>query len=458
MISSTAKKLLQEYGIDDVPERCVYFKDAVDYILSMDLTFRAESVSIDTKRWRGAFLRFYQRQCIQDSIVDDKLQSGIIVVPCGGGKTHIGCSLSTLVNGLVLILTITTKSAIQWYNTISSMDSTKCITCIISGSESKDVSKADIIITTYGMFLENNHMISVTKVRRKDLIIADESHRVVAKNISKQILKTHKKCIIGFTATNIREDDEMKHLPNIIGPQLSNVPLSLLVEHKFISNVKCKTIHVLDLPNTSLLTKDLTHTQKVQVSVLNKNKIHIFFNELRKLLSDNKKVIVLNDDISTLHILHNYIKVSFEFEPIGPIDMSSNNKQRTIAENQFRGSVESMSNNVLLAGRALDEAWDANADAIIQLCTSWGSRRQYQQRIGRVQRPSQRNNFEAESITISTLFEEKYVEHRDKYLESEGYSVTQEYYNTQFGSENDLLEIIDVVKNLNKRKRKKDEK
>lgn len=458
--------MLSEYNIleQDVTSKIPHIltaSDVFNYLKELpNKVYPAKYTSVHTPRLKilqNSSIRDYQLECIQN-VLDWKedtlyVKNGIIEVPCGGGKTHIGSIIAIIATSPTdtsLILTVTTKSVNQWYDTITSWCPQMSVTKLISGKEAA-MNNTNCIITTYGMFKHKSQSETIQKIKlqNKSIIVADEVHGVVAPEIFKQLQTTNKTGFIGLTASRIREDEELCKLLEF-GPEIAQVKLERLLDGGYISHVVCTTIYVeemIDVPDT------LNHIEKTKLAVLNPNKIQVLDSLLHEHSQSFSKIVIFGDDIDTLRVINDKIQL-LGHHTNGPIVASTPLSERESIENKFRGSRINLENNIMLAGRTLDESWDADVDVIIQICTPWGSRRQYHQRIGRVQRKKQ-NQQTCHAITICSPYETDNVKYRDDYIEKQGYVIQKKYATEQYCNTDDTHLSIESIRRFDSIKKRK---
>jgi len=158
-------------------------------------------------------------------------RSGVIVLPCGAGKTLVGVVAACTIKKPTLVLCTSAVSVEQWRHQF----------LLWSTIEDKNISRftADIkvkkgsgwlgsvTITTYTMVAfggkrsqESQEILEEMRSREWGLILLDEVH-VVPANMFRKVLgviKAH--CKLGLTATLVREDERIEDVNFLIGPKL----------------------------------------------------------------------------------------------------------------------------------------------------------------------------------------------------------------------------------------------
>ncbi|KAI9620486.1 hypothetical protein H4Q26_013698 [Puccinia striiformis f. sp. tritici PST-130] len=192
---------VQGAEIENVKRRCA----ELDYPMLEEYDFRNDTVNptleIDLKP--ATQIRPYQEKSLSKMFGNGRARSGIIVLPCGAGKTLVG---------------ITAASTIR-----KSTDNLS----IHSRSKGEVAGASGIVVSTYSMVAnrtkrshDSQKMMDFLTSREWGLIILDEVHVVPAAMFRRVVgtIKAHAK--LGLTATLVREDDKIDDLNFLIGPKL----------------------------------------------------------------------------------------------------------------------------------------------------------------------------------------------------------------------------------------------
>jgi len=391
-------------------------------------------------------IRPYQREVVDYTVGLNHVKPSKVVMPCGSGKTFTGlCCVATL-RRKTLIITNYKIVANQWKHELFKYfdvqkDNIQCI-----GDEGFEFNeKADITIITYDTMSSISTMKSCSIVRKIlmtdfALVILDEAHKAVASSYF-NMLSYISGCFLAFTATPVREDSEMKRLKYFVNDEIE-VEAKELIENGYLSKIFCQTVIV---PTHPVLHKNasLTYTEKLIAAVINPNKIEYLRSILQTMFDEKHKILVFCDDIWSIKYVANQIKKHFKI--IGPVCMQTTLPEREKSVKKFLE--EDHEGKIMFISRTGDEGIDVpSATKLIQICTSWGSRRQHAQRVGRVQRPAN-NNLVCEAITLVSdkTMEIVFSEKRDNYLREMGYDVTTEKIDVKSNQKN-MKSIVDLIK------------
>ncbi|XP_057865565.1 general transcription and DNA repair factor IIH helicase subunit XPB1 isoform X2 [Cryptomeria japonica] len=184
-----------------------------------------------------AQLRPYQKKSVDKIFINGKARSGVIVLPCGAGKSLTGVYAAVRLGKPCLCFANTSVSVDQWvfqFKMWSTIGANR-IQGITSNTKACEVNlKADILVTTYSMYGYTGHrskdseeIIKVIEGREWGLILMDEVHMVPARNFRDAVARTKSHCKVGLTATLLREDEAIQDLEFIIGPKVGDTSLDL---------------------------------------------------------------------------------------------------------------------------------------------------------------------------------------------------------------------------------------
>jgi len=371
-----------------------------------------------------------------------RARSGIIVLPCGAGKTLVGITASCTTQKSSLILCTSGVAVEQWkqqflqYSTITpssisrfTSDHKECQ--IVPG-------KGHVVISTYSMIAyggrrsyEARKMMDLIKGHEWGLLILDEVHVVPAQMFRKVLTTVAAHCKLGLTATLVREDDKIDDLNFLIGPKLYEANWLDLAKQGHIATVQCAEVWC---PMSSLwyreyLTGGLANGNgnssvlggkrriKRLLSVMNPSKFHacqflIDYHERR-----GDKIIVFSDNVYSLKAYAIKMKKPHIYGETGQQE-----RMKVLSLFQNSSSV-----NTIFLSKVGDTSIDLpEATCLIQISSHYGSRRQEAQRLGRILRAKKRSEdgFNAFFYTLVSQDTEEmyYSTKRQQFLVDQGYS------------------------------------
>lgn len=382
-------------------------------------------------------LRPYQQQAISHMFsVDGVAKSGMVVLPCGAGKTLVGITACCRIRRRALVLTTTSVAVDQWrrqfqqYTTISPED-----VYVLTAESKRPIQDAErracIVISTYSMMGyagrrsgESEAILHQVQQLEWGLLVVDEVQVMPARTFRTVATTVKAHCSLGLTATLVREDNLIYDLHWLIGPKLYEVSWQQLQEDGYISRVRCVEMWCemskafFEEYLRAMDNKD--EAMRRALWTCNPNKLKVCEYLIRFHEHRGDKTIVFSDNI---FILEEFAKHLGRYYICGKVDM----RERMQILSAFQ---DSTSCNTIFLSKVGDNAIDIpNASVIIQISAHYGSRRQEAQRLGRILRPKPRP-FNAEtkynaffySIVSRDTQEMYYANRRQQFLVEQGYN------------------------------------
>jgi DNA excision repair protein ERCC-3 len=392
--------------------------------------------------------------------------SGVLVLPCGAGKTLIGINIMTILKKTTIIFCQSILAVTQWKEQLhrfTTLDD-KSVCRFTSLHTKKWDPHAPVLITTYPMFSKSNHseeaskIIETVKAREWGLMILDEVHLTPANQFRKvtNTIRSHLK--LGLTATMVREDDLIAELPFLVGPKLYELDIFTLRMRGHIAYVECHELHI---PLTDVFAQAYSAAEDSEkrrlIYTINPNKTLVCASLIESHLSRSHKIMVFCDSLFALDWYAQLLKRPKVFGQI-------QTEERASILREFRSS---SGGQCVLFSKVGDQSIDLpEADVVIQLALLDGSRMQEGQRIGRIQRPQERKERAYFYSLVSKDTEEmNYAAKRRNFLQEHGYTVgisenwTKYVKPGQRIDEEKQFELLDAIANyLEKRQTKKEDK
>lgn len=392
-------------------------KDLCGYSSGDKLEINLRNIDISGNEF---FLRDYQQEAVESFYHGGKKTggSGIIVLPCGAGKTIIGLGIITTIANHTLIITTNNTSVKQWINellqktTITEQDVGEYT------ANSKEIKP--ITVTTYQMLThrksstEEMQHLQVFSKRNWGLIVYDEVHTLPAPVFSATTFIQAKRRI-GMTATLVREDGKEDDVFALIGPKRYDVPWKILENRGYIAQAFCTEYRVkLNIK----LQKEYAYAEprnQFRFASENPAKITLLQELLKKHYQD--QILIIGQYIDQLE----YISKSLEIPLI--TGKTANKKRENIYE-QFKTNEIS----ALVVSKVANFAVDLpDANILIQLSGSYGSRQEEAQRLGRILRPKKKNSYFYTIVSHDTV-EQSFGSKRQLFLLEQGYKYEIKYF------------------------------
>ena len=178
-----------------------------------------------------------------------RARSGIIVLPCGAGKTLTGVTAAQTIKKSVVCLCTNAVSVLQWKYQFKLWTNIPDENICVFTSDKKDdlpTGRGCVLITTYTMISyggqrsdKSAEVMKAIQSREWGLLLMDEVHVVPAKMFRRVIGSVKAHCRLGLTATLVREDDLISDLNFLIGPKLYEANWMDLTTQGYLANVQC---------------------------------------------------------------------------------------------------------------------------------------------------------------------------------------------------------------------------
>lgn len=341
-------------------------------------------------------IRPYQDKSLGKMFGSGRARSGIIVLPCGAGKTLVGVTACITINKPSVILCTSSLAVDQWYNQFKMWTTATDEHLTRFTAEKKEPGPVKpIVITTYSMLAaltnrgaESSRILEEIKNRTWGSLILDEVQVAPAtrfSDICRKIVTSH--CKLGLTATLVREDDKIKDLSTLVGPKLYEANWIDLRNKGYIANVLCQEVRC---PMPALFYEAYLNPPKDgrsreadvrnRVAASNPTKIRITQMLVRYHEERGDKVLVFSNDIAALKEYCHALKRE-------AIHGETNAAKRHQLLQKFR---EHKGGVTLIMSKIGDNSLDLpSANVLIQVSAHYASRRQEAQRLGRILRPKE---------------------------------------------------------------------
>jgi len=378
---------------------------------------KGEELKIDLREkclsGRQFTLRDYQITAAQSVVGGGEAGSGygVVVLPCGSGKTIVGMLIMSMLKTNTLILTTNVAAVHQWIEEL--LDKTE-LTREQIGEYTGDCKLiAPVTIATYQIIAwrpekkGNFPHFRLFRERAWGLVIYDEVHLLPAPvfRVTAELQAIRR---LGLTATLIREDGEEDAVFSLVGPKRYDVPWKDLESRGWIAEAFCTEIR-LDLPE-KLKIKYAVAAQREKYRIASENPLKE--NIVLQLIENHPddQILIIGQYISQLVSLANLLKT-----PI--ITGKTPNAERDRIYGEFKqGKIR-----VIVVSKVANFAIDLpDASMAVQVSGTFGSRQEEAQRLGRILRPKGRNACFFSLVTHYTV-EELFAANRQKFLTEQGY-------------------------------------
>jgi DNA excision repair protein ERCC-3 len=365
-------------------------------------------IALDEHGWG---MRDYQRQAVEKFTEGG---SGVVVLPCGAGKTIVGAGAMAAVGAKSLILVTNAVSARQWRDELIRRTT---LTEEEIGEYSGQVKEVKpVTIATYQILTsrrkgEYAHL-SLLNAQDWGLIVYDEVHLLPAP-VFKLTAELQARRRIGLTATLVREDGREGDVFSLIGPKRYDAPWKEIEAQGFIAPAACFEVRI-----------ELAESERFEYSVAEDQERYRIAASAEAKQSVARRIIAKHPGESVLVIGQYIDQLEAMAEALGaplitgqtPVD------ERERLFGAFRAGEE----RLLVVSKVANFSVDLpDASVAIQISGSFGSRQEEAQRLGRLLRPKS-NGASASFYTLVTrdTVDQDFAQNRQRFLAEQGYAYT----------------------------------
>ncbi|KTS02943.1 MULTISPECIES: DNA repair helicase XPB [Microbacterium] len=359
----------------------------------------------------GWSLRPYQRQAV-DSFSEGG--SGVVVLPCGAGKTLVGAGAMADTRTTTLILVTNTVSARQWRDELLRRTT---LTPDEIGEYSGQVKEIKpVTIATYQILTakrkgEYAHL-ALLDALDWGLVLYDEVHLLPAP-VFKLTADLQARRRLGLTATLVREDGREGDVFSLIGPKRFDAPWKEIEAQGFISPAACYEVRI-DLPAGERLEYAAAADEdRYRLAATAPAKIDV----VRRLVErhPDERILVIGQYLDQIDELSEALDAP-KITGATPV------AEREELFQAFRvGDI-----SLLIVSKVANFSVDLpEASVAIQVSGSFGSRQEEAQRLGRLLRPKQSNHTASFYTLIARdTVDQDFAQNRQRFLAEQGYAYT----------------------------------
>jgi DNA excision repair protein ERCC-3 len=342
--------------------------------------------------------------------------SGVIVLPCGAGKTIVGITAMALLQRKTLVLTTSITAVKQWHREI--LDKTDLADELVSEytGETKEISP--VTLATYQILThrpdkkEEFPHFKLFDQQDWGLIVYDEVHLLPAPvfRVTAQIQARRR---LGLTATLVREDGREGDVFTLIGPKKYDVPWRELETRGWIAEANCAEVRV-GLPEAERMEYAVAEWRnKYRLASENPAKEDIVGRLLEKYR--DARVLIIGQYLKQLR------QISKRFDIPLIMGQTPNGEREELFGKFRRGECRH-----LVLSKVGNFAIDLpDANVLIQVSGTFGSRQEEAQRLGRVLRPKASGEVaHFYSLVTRDTRELDFAHHRQLFLTEQGYAYT----------------------------------
>jgi DNA excision repair protein ERCC-3 len=362
-------------------------------------------------------LRHYQHAAIERVVNEG---SGVVVLPCGAGKTLVGIGLMAQLQSNTLILAPSIVAARQWASELRARTTIHPDLIGEYSGERKDV--RPITIATYQILTQNTETVNkhtgelierphLALFTQNDwgLVIYDEVHLLPAP-IFRLVAEIQAMRRLGLTATLVREDGCESDVFALIGPARYQAAWKTLEREGWIATATCTEVRIEMEEEERLTYIKARKSEQARIAGENIGKLIA----AQKLVAQHHgdHILIIGQYLAQLRRIAQTLHAPL-------ITGHTPNAERERLYTQFRRG----DSKVLVVSKVANYAVDLpDANVAIQVSGTFGSRQEEAQRLGRVLRPKA-NGAQAHFYTLVTqdTIEQHFAAKRQRFLIEQGY-------------------------------------
>lgn len=345
----------------------------------------------------GVSLRSYQTEAV-DRFVERGRSGGVVLLPCGSGKTVVGIAAAARLRAKTLIVTPSRTIAEQWYRHL--LDLTTLTSAQVSFFHARR-SLTPVTIVTYQALTSRANGRAANLAALIDfpwgLVIYDEVHSLPA-DVFRSSAALQSRRRLGLTATLIREDGRERDVFSLVGPAVFLMPWRLLEHRGWIAPVDCVEVRVRPAREQPATPERLL---AAKLRVLRQLAVH-------------------HQDEPLLVIAHRLIEVAAAARALDAPVISGQTpaSERRALYDAFRNG----EHRRLVLSRVANTGVDLpDAAVLVQVSGAFGSRQEEAQRVGRLLRPKQGDRATFYSLVATGTRETEFAGRRQRFLIDQGY-------------------------------------
>ncbi|GAB2508029.1 DNA repair helicase XPB [Nocardiopsis aegyptia] len=366
----------------------------------------AHAIELEQDGWE---LRGYQREAAESYHAGG---SGVVVLPCGAGKTIVGAAAMAMTGTTTLILVTNTVSVHQWKSELLKRTSlTEEEIGEYSGTR-KEI--RPVTIATYQVMAARRKGVythlELFDARDWGLVVYDEVHLLPAP-IFRMTADLQARRRLGLTATLVREDGREGDVFSLIGPKRYDAPWKDMENQGWIAPADCVEVRV-----------DLSESERLAYATAEPEDRYRFCASSETKTTVVRELVERHPDEQVL-VIGSYID---QLDDLGAslgapvIKGETRNKERERLFDAFRSGEL----RTLVVSKVANFSIDLpEAGVAIQVSGSFGSRQEEAQRLGRVLRPkSDGRAARFYAVVARDTLDQEYAAHRQRFLAEQGYA------------------------------------
>ncbi|MEJ7845802.1 MAG: DNA repair helicase XPB [Acidimicrobiales bacterium] len=366
-------------------------------------------IALDLTGGGGWELRGYQREAVTGFVAAG---SGVVVLPCGAGKTLVGAAVLAEVSARTLILVTNTVSARQWRRELLERTSLTEDEIGEYSGERKEI--RPVTIASYQVLItkRGGRFIHLDLFGAEDwgLVIYDEVHLLPAP-VFRMTADLQSRRRLGLTATLVREDGKEGDVFTLIGPKRYDAPWKDLEHQGWIAPATCVEVRVAAEADERMAYATAEPDERYRYAASVRAKPDVV--EALVARHRGEPTLVIGQYLDQLDVLAERLGAPL-------ITGKTPNAERERLYDAFRAGDE----RLLVVSKVANFSIDLpDAAVAIQVSGTFGSRQEEAQRLGRILRPKPGGGQATfYSVVTRETLDQDYAAHRQRFLAEQGYA------------------------------------
>ncbi len=339
---------------------------------------------------------------------------GVVVLPCGAGKTVVGLGVMELVQSNTLILTTNTVAVRQWVREI--LDKTELRPEQVGEYTGEHKEIRPVTVATYQILTHRrDRQAPFTHLELFDrggfgLIVYDEVHLLPAP-VFRATAGIQARRRLGLTATLVREDGRQDEVFSLIGPKRYELPWKQLEHQGYLAAAWCHEVRVPMGGERAQRYARAGARQQFRIASENEHKLDLVGALLQR--HEHDRVLVIGQFVDQLRQLATVLQLPL-------ITGQTPNAERERLYGAFRrGDLTRLV--ISKVGNFAVDLPDANV--AIEVSGTFGSRQEEAQRLGRILRPKDDGGNASFYVLVSAgTREQEFAQKRQLFLTEQGYA------------------------------------
>ncbi|QDP98106.1 DEAD/DEAH box helicase [Microlunatus elymi] len=366
----------------------------------------AHAIDLDEHGWQ---LRPYQKDAAESFWHGG---SGVVVLPCGAGKTVVGAASMAQARATTLILVTNTVSARQWRDELIKKTSLTADEIGEYSGAKKEIKP--VTIATYQVITTKrggvHPHLELFDARDWGLIIYDEVHLLPAP-VFRMTADLQARRRLGLTATLVREDGREGDVFSLIGPKRYDAPWKDLEQQGYIAPADCVEVRVTLTDDERMTYAVAEEDVKYRLASTADSKTEVVVDLVAK--HRGQPTLVIGQYVDQLDDLAMRLGAPL-------IKGETTVKQREKLYEEFRsGEID-----LLVVSKVANFSIDLpSAEVAIQVSGAFGSRQEEAQRLGRLLRPKGAGlSARFYAVVARDTVDADFAQHRQRFLAEQGYA------------------------------------